>query len=83
MDIPYKPPMNYAPECEMLERNYITCLNEKAMKDEDVPMKCNVERILWFNVDCPSRFEKFQTPAGLRKAFKDYKAGKYEEADDE
>lgn len=53
------------------------------MKDEDTPMKCNVERILWFNVDCPTRFEKFQTQSGIRKAFKDYKAGKYEEADDE
>jgi hypothetical protein len=78
MDIPYKPPMNFDPECKMLESNYVTCLNEKSVRDESVPMKCNVERVLWFNVDCPSRFEKFTTLAGIRKAYKKFKAGAYD-----
>jgi hypothetical protein len=81
MDIPYKPPMNFGPECDMLERNYVTCLNEKSVRDVNVPMKCNVERILWFNVDCPTRFEKFTTPHGLRSVYKKFKAGAY--ADEE
>jgi hypothetical protein len=45
MDITYKPPMDYEAECKMLERNYVTCLTEKALKDVDVPMKCDVERV--------------------------------------
>ena len=48
MDIVYKPPMDFEPECKMLEKNYITCLNEKAAKDEGVPMKCNVERVRFY-----------------------------------
>jgi hypothetical protein len=37
--------MDYEAECKMLERNYVTCLTEKALKDVDVPMKCDVERV--------------------------------------
>jgi hypothetical protein len=45
MDITYRPPMQMPQECEMLEKNYVTCLHEKALKDVDVPMKCDVERV--------------------------------------
>ncbi|CAG9335357.1 unnamed protein product [Blepharisma stoltei] len=80
MDILYKPPMNQEVECKMLEKNYVTCLHEKSVKDVDVPMKCNVERILWFNVDCPTRYERFTTPEGLKSAYEDWKKGTYDEA---
>lgn len=45
MDITYKPPFNFDPECDMLERNYVNCLHEKSVKDKGVPMKCDVERV--------------------------------------
>lgn len=45
MDITYKPPFDFEAECDMLERNYVNCLHEKAQKDKDVPMKCNVEHV--------------------------------------
>lgn len=45
MDITYKPPMNHEFECKMLEKNYVTCLHEKSVKDVDVPMDCRVERV--------------------------------------
>lgn len=38
MDVRYKPPGDFDPECKMLERNYVTCLSEKAVRDEGVPM---------------------------------------------
>jgi hypothetical protein len=37
--------MQMPQECVMLEKNYVTCLHEKALKDVDVPMKCDVERV--------------------------------------
>mmetsp|Transcript_35083 Transcript_35083/g.6313 ORF Transcript_35083/g.6313 Transcript_35083/m.6313 type:complete len:83 (-) Transcript_35083:25-273(-) len=82
MDVRYKPPNDFEPECKMLERNYVTCLAEKAVKDEGVPMNCNVERILWFNLDCPTRYNKFTSPEGIRSAFQAYKNGDYAEEDD-
>jgi len=45
MDITYKPPFDFDPECVMLERNYVNCLHEKSVKDKGVPMKCNVEQV--------------------------------------
>lgn len=45
MDVIYKPPMDFEPECKMLEKNFVTCLHEKSLNDVDVPMKCNVERV--------------------------------------
>jgi len=45
MDIQYKPPMDYEPECKMLEKNFVTCLHEKSQYDINVPMACNVERV--------------------------------------
>ena len=47
--------MEYAPECEVLEKNYVTCLKEKAEGDRKT-MNCDVEKILWFNVECPSYY---------------------------
>jgi len=81
MDITYKPPMDQEQECKMLEKNYVTCLHEKAKRDEGVPMHCNVERILWFNVDCPTRYQKFTTAEGFREVYQAWKSGAYEEED--
>jgi hypothetical protein len=46
MDILFKPPMDFEPECKMLEKNYVTCLHEKAHSDVNVAMACNVERVI-------------------------------------
>ena len=45
MDITYKAPFDFEPECKMLEKNYVTCLHEKSRRDDGVPMKCDVERV--------------------------------------
>jgi hypothetical protein len=46
MDVLWKPPMDYEAECKMLEKNYVTCLHEKSLYDINVPMSCNVERVI-------------------------------------
>jgi len=70
--------MEMPQECAMLEKNYVTCLHEKSLKDVDVPMKCDVERILWFNIECPTRFQNFLTKEGLSEVYAAFKAGSYE-----
>ena len=86
MDVTYKPPMDFEPECKMLEKNYVTCLNEKSVHDAGVPMACNVERvyfkqILWFIVDCPTRYDKFTRPDELKEVFLKFREGAYQGTD--
>ena len=72
MDIFYKPPMQRHDECTSLERNYMNCMMQKALKDKVMHNRCRLENILWFHLECPKYAEKFDHPGIFKKKFKDY-----------
>lgn len=53
MDLKYVPPSQDEVECSFLRRNFLNCLREKTIKDEDGVFSCNPEYLLWFNLECP------------------------------
>ena len=60
MQIRYSPPKNDQDECEFLENNFMQCLEEKSQKDALPQLKCNMENVLWYYLDCPKFAMKFQ-----------------------
>lgn len=40
------PQLRYSVECNYLEDNFLTCLKEKALKDQVPEMKCKVEQVI-------------------------------------
>ena len=59
MDLFYKPPIQRPDECRALEENYMNCLMQKAMKDKVLVNQCVLDSVLWFPLECPRAFGKF------------------------
>ena len=72
MDIFYKPPMQRADECKALEENYMNCLMQKALKDKVLVNRCVLDSVLWFPLECPRAFGKFDDPVEFKKKFRDF-----------
>ena len=53
MEIKYSEPNNLPKECAFLEENFMNCLTEKSHKDNLPKLKCNMENVLWYFLDCP------------------------------
>mmetsp|Transcript_76113 Transcript_76113/g.88490 ORF Transcript_76113/g.88490 Transcript_76113/m.88490 type:complete len:82 (+) Transcript_76113:35-280(+) len=73
MQVKYRPPSNDKDECAMLEKNFLTCLKEKAAKDEVPKLTCKVENILWFILECPTKYSNYEDPTKLRNIFRQVK----------
>ena len=71
MDFFYKPPAERPDECKELEKNYMTCLLQKAMKDRVMTNKCNMDSILWFHLECPQRSAQFDDEDTFKLKFRD------------
>ncbi len=62
-------------ECRWLEKNFLKCIREKAVRDRVPKMDCEVEnvepshQILWFMTECPTRFGRFEDAKKLREVF--------------
>jgi hypothetical protein len=61
-DIFYIPPSQKAVECRYLERNYLSCIMQKAMKDRLTNPICDLQGVVYFHIECPSYIEKFDGP---------------------
>ena len=72
MDFFYKPPIERPDECEVLERNYMNCMLQKALKDRVFTNRCNMESILWFHLECPKAKDKFDDPVEFKIKWRDF-----------
>ena len=72
MDFFYKPPIERPDECEVLERNYMNCMLQKALKDRVYNNRCNMESILWFHLECPKHKDKFDDPVEFKIKWRDF-----------
>ena len=61
-DIFYIPPKQTRVECRYLERNYLSCIMQKAMKDRITNPVCDLQGVLYFHIECPAYVEKFDGP---------------------
>lgn len=61
-DIFYVPPQQKRGECRYLERNYLACILQKAMKDRISQPICDMQGVLYFHLECPNYVEKFDGP---------------------
>ena len=71
MDFFYKPPVQRADECQELEKNYMTCLLQKALKDRVFNNRCNMDSILWYHLECPQSSAEFDEPDTFKLKFRD------------
>ena len=71
MDFFYKAPSERPDECTELEKNYMNCLMQKAVKDRVFNNKCNMDSILWFSLECPIRHALFDDPDTFKLKFRD------------
>ena len=71
MDFFYKPPVQRADECQELEKNYMTCLLQKALKDRVFNNRCNMDSILWYHLECPQSAAEFDEPDTFKLKFRD------------
>ncbi|CAD8066871.1 unnamed protein product [Paramecium sonneborni] len=69
MEVKYRPPLNDVNECNWLEKNFISCLKEKSVKDDLPKRVCKVENILWFFLECPERSGPYEDTDQLRKIY--------------
>ena len=72
MDFFYKPPIQRPDECEVLERNYMNCMLQKALKDRVYNNRCNMESILWYHLECPQAKDKFDDPVEFKIKWRDF-----------
>ena len=72
MDFFYKPPIQRPDECDVLERNYMNCMLQKALKDRVYNNRCNMESILWFHLECPQAKDKFDDPVEFKIKWRDF-----------
>ena len=72
MDVFYKPPIQDHIECQALEQNYMSCMMQKALKDNTMGQRCKLDSILWFHLECPLYVEKFDNPNFMRRRFKEF-----------
>ena len=72
MDLFYKPPLMRKDECSYLERNYMNCLLQKALKDKVYTNRCTLDSVLWFHVECPKHIEQFDDPLQFKLKFKKF-----------
>jgi hypothetical protein len=61
-DVIYSPPRQMIKECQFLEKNYLNCLLQKALKDQTNTNQCNLEQVLFFHVECPDYLKKYDDP---------------------
>ena len=72
MNIFYKPPLQAKLECDGLEDNYINCIVQKAIRDNVLVNRCNLDSVLWFHLECPLRLQEFDNPNEYKKKFRDF-----------
>ncbi len=72
MDLFYKPPLMRQDECHALEENYMNCLMQKALRDNVLSNRCNLDSILWFHLECPKQVEKFDDPIEFKRKWRDF-----------
>ncbi len=56
--------INLSLECKWLEKNYIDCVLQKAMKDKIQDNVCSLEHVLWYHLECPDYAKKWDEPQG-------------------
>ena len=61
-DIFYVPPKQKRVECQYLEKNYISCIVQKAMKDRISNPVCDLHGVIFFHIECPSYLKRFDAP---------------------
>ena len=61
-DIFYIPPRQKAAECRYLEKNYISCILQKALKDRISSPVCDLSGVIYFHIECPAYVKKFDAP---------------------
>lgn len=61
-DIFYVPPKQKRVECQYLEKNYISCIIQKAMKDRIGSPVCDLHGVIFFHVECPDWVKRFDAP---------------------
>ncbi|CAK75596.1 unnamed protein product (macronuclear) [Paramecium tetraurelia] len=78
MEVKYRPPLNDVNECNWLEKNFVSCLKEKSVKDDLPKRVCKVEnvrindikiKILWFFLECPERSGPYEDANQLRNIY--------------
>ncbi len=45
-----------------LEKNYLNCILQKAVKDRVPLNSCSLEHVLWYHLECPDYAKKFDDP---------------------
>jgi hypothetical protein len=45
-----------------LEKNYIGCILQKALKDRTIIPTCNLDKVLYYHLECPDYVKKFDNP---------------------
>lgn len=61
-DIFYTPPRQSRVECQYLEKNYLSCIIQKAMKDRISRPICDLYGVVLFHIECPAYLQKFDGP---------------------
>jgi hypothetical protein len=63
-DLFYVPPKENLKECRWLEKNYISCLIQKGLRDRIPESICSENHIIYFHLECPSWIKKFEGEQG-------------------
>lgn len=58
----YIPPLQLRKECIPLEKNYLFCLLQKALKDRTINQTCSLQGVMDFHLECPDYLKKFDDP---------------------
>jgi hypothetical protein len=61
-DIFYVPPKQRTNECRYLEKNYLACIFQKALKDRVSNSFCDLQGVIYFHIECPNYIERFEGP---------------------
>ena len=61
-------------ECfnKFFEENYMNCMLQKALKDRVTVNRCNLDSVLWFQLECPRHHAKFDNPIEFKRKWRDF-----------
>ena len=72
MDQFYIPPKQRKDECDALEKNYMNCMLQKALKDKVFVNMCVLDSVLWFHLECPRAASRFDDPVEFKRKWRDF-----------
>jgi hypothetical protein len=49
-------------ECKQLEKNYISCILQKAIQDRSRAAFCHLDKVILYHIECPDYVKKFDNP---------------------